>query len=454
MRGSRSNFTRRTSSDYKGGDDPVSLGSRIKHAWNTFFVSDVVTASPYTTGPVGPVSSTRPDRPRFRLSSERTIIASIYTRLAIDVASARIEHCRVGDDDQYIETIDSELNKCLTVAANIDQMARHFRTDIPLTMFQEGCIAIIPVDTTVSPIESGSWDIKTMRVGTILDWWPQHVKVRAYDERDGKTKDLTLPKSMVAIVENPFYSVMNEPNSTLQRLVHKLSLLDNVDEISSSGKLDIIIQLPYVVRSETRKKQAEDRRVELQEQLQGSTYGIAYTDGSEKITQLNRAVENNLLEQVKYLKEELYNELGLTPAVMNGTADDVAMLNYMNRTIEPILDAVVEAMAFKFLTKTARSQGQTIRYFQTPFKLIPISQLGKLTDVLSRNQIITPNEIRPALGLKPSKEPQADKLVNSNMPVDKQITDGAAPPELPPAPDPADAEEAALNDQMAELGLG
>jgi hypothetical protein len=436
----------------------VGVLSQLKHVWNTFQSEEQNT----TVGSwaMGPVSSVRPDRPRLRIHSERTIISSIYTRLAIDVAGVRIEHCRVDENDQYLEKINSGLNDCLNVEANIDQGARHFRQDIPLTLFTEGAIAIVPVDTTLDPRNSGNWDIKSMRVGSILQWYPQHVRVRCYNEKSGQQEDVTLPKSMVAIVENPFYAVMNEPNSTLQRLVHKLSLLDNVDEISSSGKLDIIIQLPYVVKSESRKNQAETRRKELESQLQGSTYGIAYADGTEKITQLNRSVENNLLEQVKYLKEELYNELGLTPEIMNGTADDVAMLNYYNRTIEPIMDAITEAMARTFLTKTARTQGQAIRYFQTPFKMLPISQLGKLTDVLSRNQIITPNEIRPALGLKPSTEPQANKLVNSNMPLDQQITDGSGPqpPALNPAPadaapDPAAEEEAALNQQMADLGI-
>lgn len=431
----------------------MSIRSRIKHAWNAYVSEEESRPQVYS---IGSSSSSPPGRPRFRIYSERTIISSIYTRLAIDVAGIRIEHVRTDDNGMYLETINSGLNECLTVQANLDQGARHFRQDIPLSLFTEGAIAIIPVDTTLDPRSSGNWDVRSLRVGTILQWWPKYVRVRAYNENTGQYEDLTLPKSMCAIVENPFYAVMNEPNSTLQRLVHKLSLLDNVDEISSSGKLDIIIQLPYVVKSEARKTQAENRRKELQEQLQGSTYGIAYTDGTEKITQLSRAVENNLLEQVKYLKDELYNELGLTPAIMNGTADDVAMLNYYNRTIEPIMDAITEAMARTFLTKTARTQGQTIMYFQTPFKLIPISQLGKLTDVLSRNQIITPNEIRPALGLKPSKEPQANKLINSNMPIEKQLTDESVTPP-PAAPeevvDPADAEEASLNQKMSELGL-
>ena len=432
----------------------MSIGSRLQHAFNSFR-SNETTPELISSAP-GPVTTVRPDRPRTRIYSERTIISSIYTRLAIDVAGVKIEHCRTDENGQYKETIRSGLNNCFTVEANIDQAARHFRTDIPLTLFSEGVIAIMPVETTLDPQSSGNWDVKTMRVGTIVAWKPQSVQVRAYDERIGQYQDVWLPKTMVAIVENPFYSVMNEPNSTLQRLVHKLNLLDNVDEISSSGKLDIIIQLPYVVKTETRRNQAKKRREELQEQLQNSTYGIAYTDGSEKITQLNRAVENNLLEQVDYLQKLLYSQLGLTPEIMNGTADDTVMLNYFNRTIEPVMDAITEAVSRTFLTKTARTQGQTMMYFQTPFKMLSISQLAKVADVLSRNQIVTPNEIRPALGLKPSSEPQADKLVNSNMPTDKQITGDQAPPALeapPAAVDPADAEEAALNQKMADLGL-
>lgn len=435
----------------------MSIGSRLQHAFNSFRSNETTPELfPFASGPV---STVRPDRPRTRIYSERTIISSIYTRLAIDVAGVKIEHCRTDDNGVYKETIKSGLNNCFTVEANIDQAARHFRTDIPLTLFSEGVIAIMPVETTLDPLSSGNWDVKTMRVGTVVAWKPQMVQVRAYDERIGAYQDVWLPKTLVAIVENPFYSVMNEPNSTLQRLVHKLNLLDNVDEISSSGKLDIIIQLPYVVKTETRRNQAKKRREELQEQLQDSTYGIAYTDGSEKITQLNRAVENNLLEQVDYLQKLLYSQLGLTPEIMNGTADDTVMLNYFNRTIEPVMDAITEAISRTFLTKTARTQGQTMMYFQTPFKMLSISELAKVADVLSRNQIVTPNEIRPALGLKPSKEPQADQLVNSNMPTDKQITsDQPAPLELPAptdpaAVDPADAEEAALNQKMADLGL-
>jgi Phage portal protein len=386
------------------------------------------------------------DRPRFRIFSERTIISSIYTRLAIDVSSIKIEHVRTDPNGQYKETIKSGLNECLTVSGNIDQSGSHIRRDMALTLFSEGVMAVLPVNTTMDPSSSGNWDIKDMRIGTVIQWKPQHVQVRAYNEKTGQKEDIWVPKSIVAIIENPFYSVMNEPNSTLQRLIHKLALLDNVDEISSKGKLDIIIQLPYVIKSEARQKQAEKRRAEVEEQLTGSTYGIAYTDGTEKITQLNRAVENNLLGQVQYLQAQLFNELGLTAEIMNGTADDVAMLNYMNRTIEPVLDAIVEGMAMKFLTKTARTQGQTIMYFQTPLKMIPISQLADIADALSRNQIATPNELRPAIGLKPSSEPQANQLVNSNMPLDQQITSGENPPAI-------SEEEAALDKEMSDLGI-
>lgn len=416
---------------------------RIRHAWNSFSEDE----KPQQYNIPGIVSSSSPDRPRFRIFSERTIISSIYTRLAIDVSSVKIEHVRVDENGQYKETIKSGLNDCLNVAGNIDQSGSHIRRDMALTLFSEGVMVVLPVNTTVDPTSSGNWDIKDMRVGTVLQWKPQHVQVRAYNEKTGQKEDIWVPKSVVAIIENPFYSVMNEPNSTLQRLVQKLSLLDNVDEISSRGKLDIIIQLPYVVKSESRKLQAEKRRTEIEEQLTGSTYGIAYADGTEKITQLNRAVENNLLEQVQYLQEQLFNELGLTAAIMNGTADDNAMLNYMNRTIEPVLDAICEGMAMKFLTKTARTQGQAIMYFQQPLKMIPISQLANIADTLSRNQIATPNELRPAIGLKPSAEPQADQLLNSNMPVDKQVTSDEEP-----SSDISD-EEAALDKEMADLGI-
>lgn len=401
----------------------MSIGSRLKHAWNSFVVNE---KPAYDVG-IGRGTSDRPDRTRSRIFTERTIISSIFTRISVDVAAARMEHCRVDENEQYVGTINSGLNNCLKVQANIDQAGRHFRQDMALTMLNAGVVAIVPTDLTLNPLNSGNYDIINMRVGEVVNWYPEHVRVRLYNQKTGEREELTLPKSMVALAENPFYQIMNEPNSTLQRLNHKLSLLDNIDEISSSGKLDIIIQLPYVVKSETRRAQAKQRREELQEQLQNSTYGIAYTDNSEKITQLNRAVENNLLEQIKYLKEELYAELGLEASVMNGTADDTTMLNYTNRIIEPILDAITEAMVMTFITKTARTQGQTIRYFEDPFKYLPVGKLAEVTDVLSRNQIVTPNEIRPVLGLKPSKQPQANQLLNSNMPLKDQVTGSGEP---------------------------
>jgi len=370
--------------------------------------------------------------------------------MSVDVASVRIEHCRVDPKtDLYSGPIDSYLNECLNVEANIDQGGRHFRQDIALTMLTSGVAAIVPVDTTLNPLATGSWDVKSMRVGVITNWEPQHVTVQLYNDQNGMTQSLRLPKSIVAIVENPFYSVMNEPNSTLQRLIRKLTLLDNIDELSSQGKLNLIVKLPYVVRGEERRKQAERRRVELETQLKTSTYGIAYVDNTEDITQLNRSIENNLLEQIKFLKAQLMTEVGLTEGVMNGTASDAEMLNYTNRFLEPVLDAITEAIARKFLTKTARTQGQAIRYFDTPFKLIPISQLADLIDTLSRNQVVSSNEIRPALGLKPRPEPQANALVNSNMPLDQQITGEAESDE----PDPVDALEADIDSEMQSLGL-
>lgn len=425
----------------------MGLGESLKHAWSAL-TDNTSDRNPLSAGAqYGITTSSRPpQRTQFRVNSERTIINSIYTRMSIDVSAIRLEHCRIDPEtEQYLGKIKSRMNDCLNVEANLDQGARHFRQDIALTLFGTGVAAIVPVDTTLNPILNGSWDIKTMRVGTVVNWEPEYVTVRLYNQKTGNHEDLRLPKRIVAIVENPFYSVMNEPNSTLQRLIHKLNLLDNVDEISSQGKLDIIIQLPYVVKSEARKQQAENRRKELETQLKSSTYGIAYADGTEKITQLNRSVENNLLAQVQYLKAEVYNELGATEGVMNGTADDAEMLNYTNRFIEPIMDAIAEAMVRKFLTSTARTQGQDIRYFDSPFKLIPISQLGDLVDVLSRNQIVAPNEVRPVLGLKPRPEPQANALVNSNMPLDDQITDDV---------DPLDSVEAEIDSDMAALGLG
>jgi len=392
----------------------MAILSRLVHAWNAFRNQDVDTR--IHSFAEGATFGNRPHQVRLRWSNERSIIASIFTRLGIDVSSVPIRHVRLDKDDRYIEDIDSGLNNCLTLEANLDQAARAFRQDIAMTLFDKGTAAIVPVDTTIDPSMSGGFDIKTLRVGEITGWFPYHVRVSVYNEAKGLREEITLEKKFVAIVENPLYSVMNEPNSTLQRLLRKLNLLDVVDEQSSSGKLDIIIQLPYVIKSEARRQQAEQRRKDIEFQLKGSQYGIAYTDGTEKITQLNRPAENNLLKQVEYLMEMLYSQLGLTAEVMNGTADEKAMLNYMNRTIEPILAAITEAMRRTFLSKTARSQKQTILYFRDPFKLVLLGDLAEIADKFTRNEILSSNEIRQAIGIKPSDNPKADELRNSNMP--------------------------------------
>lgn len=396
------------------------FGDRLRHAWNAFVDSDSARNRPIEiVGGGGSYFGGRPDRIRPRFSNERSIISSIYTRIGIDVAAVPMRHVRLDDQKRYLEDIDSGLDQCLTLEANVDQAARAFRQDVAMTILDEGVAAIVPVDTTLSPEASGGYDIKTMRVGRITSWFPQHIRVSLYNDATGMRQEITLPKKTVAIVENPLYSVMNEPNSTLQRLIRKLNLLDKVDEESASGKLDLIIQLPYVIKSESRRQQAEQRRKDIEFQLQGSQYGIAYTDGTEKIVQLNRAVENNLLPQIQELKTQLYGELGLTPEVMNGTADEKVMLNYYARTIEPMLDAIVEAMIRVFLTKTARTQGQSILYFRDPFKFVPIGGEGGIADIadkFTRNEITSSNEIRQAIGMKPSQEPKADKLINANMP--------------------------------------
>jgi hypothetical protein len=392
----------------------ATIGSRLKHAWNAFVNEDVMSRFTSFTDSVsyGP----RPDRVRYTYSNERSIISSIYTRLTVDVASVDMRHVNLDDDGRYLEDRDSGLNNCLTVEANIDQAARAFRMDIAMTMFDRGVAAIVPVDTSINPSESGSFDILTLRVGEVVQWMPKHVKVRLYNEATGKRQDITLEKKFVAIVENPLYTVMNEPNSTLQRLIRKLNLLDAIDEQSGSGKLDLIIQLPYVIKSESRRQQAEQRRKDIEFQLSGSKYGIAYTDGTEKVTQLNRPAENNLLAQIQYLTDMLYGQLGLTPEVMNGTADEKAMLNYHNRTVEPVLTAIVEAMRRTFLTKTARTQKQSILFFRDPFKLVPVENIAEIADKFARNEILTSNELRQIVGFKPSKDAKADKLMNSNMP--------------------------------------
>lgn len=396
---------------------------RIKHAWNAFLNQDPDKLESYSSG----ISyGHRPDRMRFSIPNERSIISSIYTRLSIDVAAIDIRHIRRDENDRYLEDINSGLNRCLTLEANIDQAGRAFRQDIAMTLIEEGVAAIVPIDTTLDPNRTGGYDIKTMRVGTVKAWMPEHVTVSVYNIAKGYREEITLHKSYVAIVENPLYSIMNEPNSTLQRLIRKLNLLDAVDEQSSSGKLDLIIQLPYVVKSESRRLQAEQRRKDIEFQLKGSQYGIAYTDGTERITQLNRPSENNLLAQITYLTALLYSQLGLTEEVMNGTADEKAMLNYYIRTIEPMTDAILEAMRRTFLTETARAQRQWISSFRSPFKLVPVDDIAEIADKFTRNEIMTSNEIRQVIGLKPSVDPKADELRNSNMP---HPDDESAPPE-------------------------
>lgn len=391
------------------------FGETLRHAWNVFSNQDIRDkARPYTYE--GTSHGARPDRVRFRIPNERSIISSIYTRLSIDVASIEMRHARMDDQNRYVEDIESGLNSCLTLEANIDQAARAFKQDIAMTLCDSGVAAVVPVDTSINPEQTGGFDILTLRVGNIVTWYPRHVRVSLYNEKTAKREEITLQKSAVAIIENPLYAVMNEPNSTLQRLLHKLNLLDAIDEQSASGKLDLIIQLPYVIKSEARRQQAQQRRADIEFQLKGSQYGIAYTDATEKITQLNRPAENNLLSQVEFLTEMLYGQLGLTEEVMNGTADEKAMLNYWNRTIEPILTAIAESMRRTFLTKTARTQKQTIQFFRDPFRLVPIENIAEIADKFTRNEIMTSNEMRQVVGFKPHPDPKADQLVNSNMP--------------------------------------
>ena len=387
------------------------ISSRLKHAWNAFLNRDPT----YIVPTDGMSYSTRPDRPRPTRGNERSIINSVYNRIAMDVAAIDFKHCKLDDNGRYIETVNSKFNNCLTLEANVDQTGRSLIHDIVLSMFDEGVVAVVPVETTFDPKVTGSYDILSMRTGKILEWRPQHVRVYLYDDRTGKKEDIWLPKSTVAIIENPFYSVMNEPNSTVQRLVRKLILLDTIDEQSGSGKLDLIIQLPYVIKSDLRKKQAEERRTQIETQLAGSKYGIAYTDGTEKITQLNRPIENNLLKQIEYLMNLFWSQLCVTQTVMDGTADEKTMLNYNNRVIEPIASAIVDEFKRKFLTKTARSQSQTITYFKDPFKLVPVNNMAEIADKFTRNEIMTSNEIRQIVGMKPSDDPKADQLINSNI---------------------------------------
>lgn len=407
----------------------ATITNRLKHAWNAFSGRD--NEAPET--PVGSVvsyGSYRPDRLRLRVANERSIVSAVYTRLSVDVSAQPIRHVRLDEHGRYMEDMPSGLNYCLTVEPNLDQGPRAFIQDIALTMFDKGVIAIVPVETSINPDRTGGYDIRNLRVGEIIDWYPQHVRVSLYNERLGKREEIVVGKRQVAIVENPLYAVMNEPNSTLQRLISKLNMLDQVDAQSSSGKLDMIIQLPYTIKSEARRAQAQQRREDIEFQLKGSQYGIAYTDATEKITQLNRPAENNLLKQIEYLTDLLYSQLGLTAEVMNGTADEKAMRNYLNRTVEPILDAIVQAMRRSFLTRTAQSQGQTVMMFLNPFRLVPINEMAEIADKFTRNEILTSNEIRQILGIKPADDPKADELRNSNMP---EAKDSGLPKQPPTA---------------------
>lgn len=392
-----------------------SIFSRLKDAWNVFSGRDAYRRTSSRGSYYGMSSAYRPDRVRLSTRNERSIITSVYNRIAVDCATIEIKHVKTDDDGRYEETVDSGLNNCLMTEANIDQTGRAFRQDIYLSLIDEGCVAITPVDTSTNPDDTSSYDILTLRVGKVLEWFPRDVRLEVYNDRTGNKEEVIVPKITVAIVENPFYAVMNEPNSVLQRLLRKLNILDAIDEQSGSGKLDLIIQLPYTIRSEARRQQAEMRRKDIEEQLSGSKYGIAYTDGTERITQLNRAVENNLMKQIEYLTSMLFSQLGLNQEILDGSAKEETMLNYQNRTIEPIVSAVVDEMKRKFLTKTARSQGQSIMSFRDPLKMVPVSQLAELSDKLTRNEIVSSNEIRQAIGMKPSKDPAADELRNKNL---------------------------------------
>lgn len=393
----------------------LNLKTRLAHAWNAFTSRDptqyIITGQGY---------SSRPDRPRLSRGNEKSIVTSIFNRISLDVCAVSIKHCRLDKNGRYVEDIDSGLNNCLTLEANKDQTGRAFIQDVVLSMLDEGCVALVPVDTTIDPKNSNSYQIDSMRVGQITEWYPDMVRIRLYNDRTGEKEELLFPKGQVAIIENPLYAVINEHNSTMQRLIRKLSLLDVTDEQTASGKLDLIIQLPYVIKTETRREQAERRRKDIIEQLAGSQYGIAYTDGTEKITQLNRSLENNLFQQIEYLTNMVYSQLGITQSVLDGTADEKTMLNYMNRTVEPIISAIVDELKRKFLTKTARSQLQSIVYFRDPFRLVPVNDIAEIADKFTRNEIMTSNEIRQIVGMQPSKDPKADELVNSNISQAKQ----------------------------------
>lgn len=401
----------------------LTFGSRLKHAWSAFLNRDPTGNTIHVD--VGPEYSYRPDRTRLTKGNERTIVTSIFNRIAMDVANTKIVHCRVDDNDRFVEKIKSSLNDCLSLEANIDQTARAFIQDVVMSMLDEGCVAIVPVDTDLNPIKTGSYDILSMRTGKIIGWYPKHVKVRVYNDNTGIQEDIVLPKNMVGIVENPLYSIINEPNSTMQRLTRKLSLLDAVDERNNSGKLDMIIQLPYTVKTETRRQHAEKRREDIMEQIKGPL-GIAYVDGTENIIQLNRPLENNLMKQIEYLTSMLWSQLGMTQAILDGTADEQQMTNYNSRIIEPIVSAIVDEMKRKFLTKTARTKKQSIKFFIDPFKLVTVSNVANFADAFTRNEILSSNEIRQIIGFVPSQDPKADQLLNSNL---NHPEEGMMPPE-------------------------
>lgn len=390
----------------------MNFTDRLAHAWNAFNGRDPTPNRFYAS-----TSSYRPDRMRFSRGNERSIITAVYNRIAIDAASITIQHIQTDKEGRFSEIRDSGLNECLTLSANADQTGRAFIQDLVQSMFDEGCVASVPIDTDDDPDDGieGSFDINSIRTGQIIDWMPQHVRLSVYNEKKGKKEEIVIPKKAVGIHENPFYSVMNEPNSTVQRLIRKLNLLDAIDDQSGSGKLDLIIQLPYVIRSESRRADANRRRKEIEDQLSNGKYGIAYTDGTERITQLNRAVDNNLMSQIEYLVNMMYSQLGITQSIMDGTADEATMLNYYNRTIEPIISAISDEMKRKFLTKTARTRGQSIFFYRDPFKLVPVSQVAEIADKFTRNEIMSPNEVRQVIGLKPSKDPTSDELRNRNL---------------------------------------
>ena len=390
--------------------EDLTFVSRLKHGWNAFMNRD-----PTYNHAIGPSYSYRPDRPRFTRGNERSIVTSVFNRIALDVAAISMQHCILDENGRFVEPVNSKLNNCLTLEANLDQTSRAFIQDLVMSMFDEGCVAIVPVDTSIDPKVTTSYDILSMRSGKIVDWYPEHVKVQVYNEKTGRKEEVILPKAQVGIVENPLFAVVNEPNSTGQRLIRKLNLLDQIDEQTGSGKLDLIIQLPYVIKTEARRDQAERRRKDIENQLSGSKYGIAYTDGTEHITQLNRPLENNLLKQIEYLRDMFYSQLGITQTILDGTADDKTMLNYYSRTIEPIVAAIVDEMKRKFLTKTARSQNHSIEFFRDPFKLVPVNDIAEIADKFTRNEILTSNEIRQIIGMKPSSDPKADQLINSNI---------------------------------------